>query len=367
MRQRQQLTIFLSLFILFSPSLRGQNPDYNFTIVTLSGETIDGLVLAPLFGNQICINNAGEIVFFGTYVISPGNYNDAVLTPKHVLAKTGDIVDGQALTNFGSCGLNNYGTLVFGGGLPSGYDGVLLKQGQLPAKLLVAGGSQVIDGLKVTFIYNMAINDFGEIVFSANYATSDGSVPFGIFTPKSALLVPGSEVDHLVLSSIDPAFGLSLQQLFFHASNASIGEGIFSLHKLIVKTGDVIDGYQLVSQCCGVFSGPAASSRGKLAFGAAYPTGDSGIFTPKSFVGPTGGPFPIPAEINNAGTVVYNGVNGTDLVVNQTPLLSIGDTIDGHTVNTLGGYAINDLEAIAFIAGFADGTAGVVLATPKEH
>ena len=261
MRRSWKSLISLSLFVFLSSPVRGENPDYNFSIVALSGQTIDGLLLAPAFGYQICINDPGEIVFIGSYMISPGNFNSAVFTPQHVIAKTGDIVDGEPLTNFGGCGLNNYGALLFGGGLPSGYGGLFLKQGPLPAKRLVTGGSQKIDGFEMKFIENMAINDFGEIVFSANYAGPNGSMPVGIFTPKSVLLVPGSEVDHHVLSSVDATFALSLQQLFFHAASPSIGEGIFSLHELIVKTGDVISGHQLVSQCCGTFSSPAASGR----------------------------------------------------------------------------------------------------------
>jgi hypothetical protein len=159
-------------------------------------------------------------------------------------------------------------------------------------------------------------------------------------------------------------FAFSSRQLFFHANNASIGEGIFTLHRLLVKAGDVISGFQLIPVGSSAFGYLAASDRGKVVFGATY-EGGSGIFTPEAIVvATTGGLLPEASAVNDSGTVVYGGPEG--LLVNQTPLVDSGDSIDGHIIN---GFAIppgiNNRGAVVFVANFTDGE-GIVLASPKH-
>jgi hypothetical protein len=61
---------------------------------------------------------------------------------------------------------------------------------------------------------------------------------------------------------------------------------------------------------------------------------------------------------------VYLGANG--LVVNQTPLFSFGDSIDGHILNGLHLPAsINNRGAVVFVGNFGPDEA-IVLATPKH-
>jgi len=354
----------LALFVFLSPSAKALNSDYNFEIVAINGQTIDGLELTAAFGPiQPCINDSGEVVFNGSYQISPGDFGSALFTRHRVIVKAGDKVDGEVLENVSGCALNDFGTVVFQGGLSSGKAALYRKQGRLPATRLVVEGEK-IDGLEIQTLDTTAINDLGEIAFFAYYSGPNGSSGGGIFTPHAVLVIPGREVDHQVVSSIDPMFALSSRHLFFHASNASIGEGIFTPHRLIVKTGDVISGFQLIPVGSSAFGYLAASERGRLVFGATY-EGGSGIFTPESIVAAApGGLLPEPAAVNDAGAVAYGG--GEGLMVNQTQLVNAGDSIDGHIIN---GFSlppgINDRGAVVFVVNFTDG-AGIVVATPKQ-
>ncbi len=352
----------LALFVFLSSPAKALDPNYNFSIVAINGQTIDGLELTSAFGPlQPCINDSGEIVFMGSYLISPGDYGSALFTRHRVIVKAGDKIDGEVLENVSGCALNNFGEVLFQGGFSSGKAALYRKQGLFPATRVAVEG-ETIDGLEIQTLETMAINDLGEIAFYAFYTGKEGSGG-GIFTPHAVLVAQGCEVDHYVLSSIDPMFALSSRQLFFHANNASIGEGIFTLHRLLVKSGDVISGLQLIPVGSSAFGYLAASDRGRVVFGATY-DGGSGIFTPEAIVATTGGQLPEPSAVNDAGTVVYGGPEG--LIVNQTPLVDSGDSIDGHIIN---GFAlppgINNRGAVVFVANFTDGE-GIVLASPKR-
>jgi hypothetical protein len=363
MRHSWKLLSLLSLLVGLSCPAWSLNPDYNFSFVAINGKTIDGLVLNGYFGSGQCINDLGEIVFTASYGPIPTDNGSGIFTPTQVLFKTGDVVDGQVLTGVGGCALNNAGTLIFGAGLPSGKGALFIKERGKPAKCLVLGG-QKIDGLELLFFPTFAINDYGQIAFSAYYKSSKGLIETGIFGPHAALLLPGSKVDNYVLTSIDPTFALSSRELFYHASNAKIGEGIFETLHLILKTGDEISGHQLMGEGGSTFGYLAASDNGKLVFGAGFADG-SGIFSPHSILASTTGLLPEPAAVNNAGVIVYYGADG--LVVNQTPLINNGDAIDGHILNGLNlPPSINNFGAIVFEAEFTDGSEGFVLATPKK-
>lgn len=357
--------VSLSLLVFLSLPVRALNPDYNFSIVAINGQTIDGLTLTAAFGaTPPCINDFGEVVFTGSYSPSPGNYETAIFTPYHVIVKTGDEVDGEVLTGVFYCALNDFGALVYGGRLESGKAALFVKPGPLPAERIAVVGES-IGGLELQNFYNVAINNFGEVVFSAAYHGPNNSIATAIFTPRAVLVAPGSEVDHYVLSGIDPMFAMSSRDVFFHGSNPSIGEGMFTLHRLLVKIGDVVSGFQFEPTGGAAFGFPAASERGGLIFGGVYATG-AGIFTPRSILVATGGLLPPVASVNNSGTIVYGGANG--LIVNQTPLVDFGDTIDGHTLNGLSfPLSINNRGAVAFKANFTSGYEGIVLATPKAR
>lgn len=161
------------LLAAFSWPMMGLNPNYDFTIVAISGQTIDGLQLTPAFGGQPCINDSGEIVFTGSYMISPGNFGSALFTPNHVIVKAGDQIDGQVLINVGLCSLNNYGELLFIGGEQSGQSALFEKQGPSPAELVVAS-PQKIGGLELHQFLSFSVNDAGKIVFSAFYTGQNG-------------------------------------------------------------------------------------------------------------------------------------------------------------------------------------------------
>jgi hypothetical protein len=365
MLRNWKLLIFLSLLHSLSLPMWALNPEYNFSIVAISGQTIDGIELAPGFTSFTpCINDLGEIVFGAGYQVSPGNFDTALFTPQHVIIKPGDVIDGQALTGLGGCSLNNSGDLLFDGGLSSGYDALFRKnRGSAPTKVIF-GGKDKIDGIEPLFFPYYIINDLGQVVFSAYYKCNR-AIEVGIFTPEAVIAARGFKIDTYVLRDIDFRFALSSRQLYFHAFNGPYGEGIFTPHTLIAKTGDVISGFELGDTGNGAFNYLTTSDRGELVFSGTYQNG-SGIFTTRSLLETTSGLGPTPAAVNNRGTLVYAGDTG--LFVNNTLLIdSNGDSVDGHIVN---GFripaAINNRGDIIVEVDFTDGNQGIILATPKH-
>ncbi len=365
MRSTQKLLFFLLVFLLVFLSSRvwAENPNYNFSLIAVSGQTIDGIQLSNAFNATPCINDAGEVVFSTDYQLSPGNFGTALFSRHHVIAKRGDKIDGHIVSYVSGCALNNAGSVVFNVALQSGKSALVRKDRGSAARLLAMQG-ETIDGLELQSFGSFLIDDRGETVFTAFYKDHHGDTQVGIFTPHCVLVTPGSRVDGYLLSAIDPLIALSDTRVFFHAFNANIGEGIFSLHQLIVKAGDSVGGFTFVPVGTSAFGYLAASRHGRLAFGATY-DGGGGIFTPHRVLVTTPGALPIPSAINDSGDFVY-GDSVTGIILNDAPLFAFGDAIDGHVLNGIGlPPAINDRGAVVFTGNFGP-DAGVVLATPKH-
>ena len=363
MRSHHKRMFFL-LLVFLSSRMWAENPNYNFSLVAIDGQTIDGIQLSNAFNGTPCINDAGEVVFSTDYQISPGTFGTALFTPHHVLAKNGETIDGQVITFVAGCALNNAGSVVFSVALQSGKSALVQKDRGAPARLLAVQGES-IDGLELQSFATFLIDDRGQTVFSAYYKCHGGAPQLGIFTPHAVLVTPGSTVDGYLLSGIDPLIALSDRRVFFHAYNANIGEGIFSLHRLIVKAGDTVGGFTFIPVGTSAFGYLAASRHGRLAFGATY-SGGSGLFSPhKVLASMAGGVLPIPSAINDAGDFVY-GDSVTGVILDNKPLFAFGDAIDGHVLNGISlPPAINDRGAVVFTGNFGP-HAGVVLATPKH-
>jgi len=152
MRSNQKLLLFLLVFL--SSRMWAENPNYNFSLVAVNGQTIDGIQLSNAFSLTPCINDAGEVVFSTDYQISPGNFGTALFSPHHVIAKRGDTIDGHIVSFVSGCTLNNAGSIVFNVALQSGKSALVRKDRGSPARLR----SGVQDGIEVSRGWLRAFN-----------------------------------------------------------------------------------------------------------------------------------------------------------------------------------------------------------------
>jgi integrase/recombinase XerD len=164
---------------------------------------------------------------------------------------------------------------------------------------------------------------------------------------------------------------------FLFSGNYRTTEGIYTPHRAVVKTGDVIDGITLTG-----FGGPYASSRRGLAFEATYgPASDfqAAIFTRKSVIVKNGQTVAgeqlqvsLAFDVNDEDQVVYSALfnggvypNDVAIATKDEIIVAVGDTIDGRTITALGAPVLNDAGVVAFLATFSDGSQAIVKAIRK--
>src|ERR1700744_443203 len=179
------LGMFLSLT---SSPLHALDPNFNFQILAVNGQTIDGLTLLSVQSPQI--DNFGTIVFFAGYQ-SGTTDGQALFTPTKVLVKSGDNVAGNVLTNVSPFALDVVtGQLAFIAGDQSGTSLLFSKRGGQQPRLLASSG-QKIGGLTLKQFLSVAVNANGFIAFGATYTDAHGTPGSGVFTPGRVLAKTG--------------------------------------------------------------------------------------------------------------------------------------------------------------------------------
>lgn len=364
-------------------ALGSENPDYHFKVIVLTGQTIDYWPLVEL-GNP-AINNRGDVIFNGYAAppMGPPHFFVGVFSTERVVAP----YNGSLQQCLGPYGLNDTGQIAFVQDSKidpthtqvSGVYESNLAGG--PVETIAAPGV-VVDGVQL--VDNICSNSTG--VTSGFSFNNSGGIAFAdtgglyTFTPEKGLVKSNiTKVDGQAVTDLFPVGGAS-EELLFQASTSTF-QGIFTPYQLLVKTGERIDGLKLAE----IF-GPVASGNGRLAFlgsfGAQAP-GEYAIFTHDSVtakagewisgrrISTAGEPFSSWA-INNRGEVIMEALFGAGTYPNDLAIFScdavivaVGDSIDGHTVVSLGAPALNDFGKIAFLATFKDGSQGIIEATPR--
>jgi hypothetical protein len=350
----------LGMFLaLFSSPLQALDPNYNFEVLTVDGETIDGLTVGSIQSPQI--DNFGKVVFFGGYQAGTIS-GSALFTPNRVLVKSGDNIGGHILAGFGGFALDPVtGELAF-----SAYDqrGAFLLFSmcdRLQPRLLASSGEK-IDDLTLKEILSVAVNANRFIAFSATYKDSKGNSGTGVFAPGRVLAKTGQVIDGNVITSIRLGFlALSLENVYFVAGTDSGATGIFSTHKAVVKTGENIGGNQITS-----IDYPAVNEFGNLVF-AAVTTSGAGLFNPPRVVFTQ--TFPLddfPPAINDFGVLAYEVPAGINL--DSSLLIAFNDTIGTNVINGLAfPVSLNDRDQVAIAGNIAGASDALILATPKHH
>ena len=356
-----------------------QNPNYQFTFVTQTGQTIEGHQIAAL--GSPALNNAGDVIFTGyeKAPIGSSTFLAGLFSPQRLVAP----YNGSLPACIGSYFLNDSGKIAFAQNTKltpvyqsvSGVYETSLSGG--PVKTIAAPG-QVINGVQLITNICIADNSIGD-----NFSFDDsGRIIFGdsgglyVYTPEKGLTNPTiTDVHGQPVSAVIPIGGTSEEFLFSAFSGTT--EGIFTPHRVVVETGDRIDGIELTG-----FGGPYQSSRRGLAFEASYgPPGESqqGIFTRKSVVVKNGQKIDgkllaitLEFDVNDEDQVVFSGLFGGGVYPNDIAIATrdeiiaaVGDTINGHTVTFLGTPVLNDCGMVAFLATFSDGSQAIVKAIRK--
>lgn len=350
----------LGMFLgLSSSPLQALDPNYNYEVLAVNGQTIDGLTLLSVQSPQI--DNFGKIVFFAGYQAGT-TYGQALFTPTTALVKSGDNIGGHILTNVSPFALDVVtGQLAFIAGDQSGTSLLFSKRDRQQPRLLASSG-QKIGNLTLKQFVSVAVNANGFIAFGATYTDSHGNSGSGVFTPGGVLAKTGQTIDGNMINSINLNFvGLSLQNVYFVAGTSTGTTALFTTRKAVVKTGDSIGGNQLTS-----IDYPAVNEFGNLVFAADTTTG-AGLFNPPRVVFTQTYPLDnFPAAINDFGAIAYPGPGGVNL--NNSLVLAPGDMIGTDVINGLGfPVALNDRDQVAIPGNIAGASDALILATPKHH
>ncbi len=363
----------------------GKSTDYQFKVVVQSGQTIGDYQMSG-FGDP-AINDVGDILFDG-YVKAPigsSTFFAGLFSPEGLVVQA----NGSLPACFGPYAVNDAGQIAFveNSNLSptepnvSGVYTSTIAGGSV--QTIVAPGA-VLDG--VQFLEDLCTNtanaNGGD--FSFNHA---GRIAFlasnGIYeyTSKKGLVkVKTDEIDGYPLTGFALVNGQP-EELLIKGSTSSF-EGIFARDRLLLKTGEEIDGIKLTSIVVAV-----ASRDEKLAvtgtFGSSS-ANDYAIVTRDSVVAKTGqtisgkvisspGFFGLPA-VNDAGEVVFGALFGAGVYPNDLAIathdeiiIAVGDSINGLTITSLGQPALNEYGVIAFLASFSDGTQAIVEAMPYRR
>jgi hypothetical protein len=365
---RRKLLELTTVILFVAASVADAASPYTLRIVVKTGDTIGGKTLTD-FRNP-AINDSGTIVFAGSFAGGIG-----IFTQSALLAKTGDTIGGKTLTDFPHLpgeligiepAINDSGVVAFLGSFAGG-DGIFTQSA------LLAKTGDTIDGKALTHLLSRpAINDSGVVPFLASWAV-DG---IGIFTQSALLVKQGDTISGNTLTSIGvPAINGSGAVAFGAKFAGDTQQGIFTQSAVLAKTGDTIGGRTLFE--VGI---PVINDSGSVAFPAIFDGGTAeGISTPSTLLVITPGGTIAgktltfggagPPAINGSGTVVFqatfDGFTGAGIFTPSTLLAKTGDTVGGKTLTTITGPAsINDRGVVVFLGSFADSSSAIIAVQP---
>src|SRR6185437_15592216 len=143
-------------------------------------------------------------------------------------------------------------------------------------KVLARTGESV-DGNTLTGLLDApVINDRGDVVFTASFSSGEG-----IFTPSKLLVKSGDTVDGKTLAYVGYP-SLNDHGAIVFLAGFPTGSGIFTRSKLLVKTGDIIGGQAINT----FYGGTSLNNGGDVAFealvGMPYPMGTAIFTTPRN-------------------------------------------------------------------------------------
>lgn len=370
-RRAHILMISVLALPLLAGSAKAAAHGYTFTILAQTGDTIEGKVLTGL-GAPI-INNAGTVAFQGSFDGGSG-----IFTPSKLLVQTGDMIGGNTLTDIVEFVMNNAGTVVFLGEFPGGLGLFTLSALLVQTGDVLSGGTLLsIAGLQPGSggsVQSIGINDAGAVVFQADYTELDSSgLPIfgeGIFTNTG--LVTGAtgpirpplynpQINNAGIVVFVRPVGINVMAIFTQSGVAD-GEPVAD-YPVINNAGSIAffcgsdNEFVTINGICTHshmdFWGTGTTIGGKMLAQVApgQPAlNDAGMVVFVGEFAKSPPPFDIPYE--------FGIFSPSELLV------ATGDTIAGKVFSSGSLGTINNSGTVVFGASFADGTSGIVMATP---
>jgi hypothetical protein len=244
---------------------------------------------------------------------------------------------------------------------------------------IVAKTGDTIDGNTLTFVGPATINNAGTVAFVAGFSDQIGVFrslehPCGTerrrgdHQPDRKLLVKtGDTIDGLTPLDFGTPVLNDRGTVAFIGTYESLGlqSAIFETHEsedcahvkseVLVKAGDMIAGHTLGGFGSTVTAQPAIDNRGRVFFWAFFDSGTgAGIFMPSALLVST--QERNPSTDGHGNVVIMNFTsNGGGIFTQSSPLVESGDIIQGLTLLSFGdGPAVNHRGTVAFIGTFDD-------------
>jgi hypothetical protein len=356
------------------------------SIVVQTGDTVAGHTITGNDGELTVpkINRQGQ---FAYSVGFDGIDQWSVVTSQgDILLRPGQQIDGVETLGVSdedfAFGINDVGRVAYIE--VRGFQGIMLDSLPIVVPGMQIGGVEIdvigaIDGMP----YDIPINDLGHVLFQARY--DQGAV--GLFTQNELVASVGDQLQFgnnrtAELSVFNSAaIGNSGRIAYSAAFDTGTGQAEFSAivseGQIIVQPGDFIAGRALDE----IGSAIAVDVNDEILFDAWFAGGEHAVFRGDALLGVLPGEvsigghtFAAPRSVwaSKQGEIVYFsnddqrnlGIFTLDGLVAKT-----GDIVDGKTISYIhpvGHPTISDAGEIAFMAGFSDGTFGVVVATVPE-
>jgi hypothetical protein len=249
---RSTLGVF-AMSTMLAASGSAQSPFYSYQIAAKTGTVISGHTLQD-FG-EASLSNDGTMVFEATDQTGQEALYSMNLNTKaaSVLAKQGDTIGGFTINSFGQYKRNNAGAVIFLATVNSTHQAIFENSGAGFKKVVAEGDT--ISGLPIQTLCQFDMNDAGAIIFSASWNSGANS---GIFTPSLELVKTGDTFNGIKLLGVDPTmpdfFGIGMLDLGndgvatfrgTYGSPTAPSYAIFSSQGLVVKGGETFAGVQI--------------------------------------------------------------------------------------------------------------------------
>ena len=307
--------LLAATLLSYAPAMRAASSPYDYQVFAKSGDVIGDIKLDTI--SSAFLSDDGSVVFVGRYnsCCEALFFKRSAAARGQILIRQGDLIDGQSISSFQSVKRNDRGEIVFSANIGDGS-----SVGIFRLKSAVALPGETLGGITLTNLFgDFDLNDPREIVFDAFSGSPAGEAVYGIFTPSRVIVRSGDVIDGLTLQVPgEPTLsknGLVAFTSTFEDSKGQSGIGVFTQHRLVVKGGDTLDGLPLLGLGAAIISerGVIGISfdysvdpiRQAFAVGGKIAVKSGDVIDGFTIVGQPDG-IPFPATLNANGEVLFS-------------------------------------------------------------
>jgi hypothetical protein len=306
--------LLAATLLSYAPAMRAASSSYDYQVFAKTGDVIGDVTLDSI--SSVLLSDDGSVVFVGRYnsCCEALFFKRSAAARGRILIRQGDLIDGQSISSFQSVKRNDRGEIVFSANIG---DGSSIGIFRLNSAVALPG--ETLGGITLTNLFgDFDLNDPREIVFDGfSGSPADGAV-YGIFTPDRVIVRSGDVIDGLTLQVLaEPTLSKNGVVAFtstFEDSEGQLGIGVFTQHRLVVKVGDTLDGLPLLALGQAIISergvigitfdydlGPI---RQAFAVGGKIAVKSGDVIDGFTIVGQPDG-IPFPATLNANGEVLF--------------------------------------------------------------